>query len=150
MGGIAARREMLGAVAAGMVALNAPQAALADWQGDAVKALNMYGKQVLMLEPAVESGDLEAIKQKYRKLELLSTAYRYEQDMASKVTGTVDNLIEACEKGDKATVKKEYGALLQLTNIKDILKERPVPKGARIVDVDSSVSGYTIQALSKD
>jgi len=147
--GMAARREMLGAVATGMVALNGPLPALADWQGEPQRERKKYGSQILKLEGAVSKGDLEALKPKLRKFEILPAAYRNDAKMQAKVQDITDKIIDAVQEGKKDVVKTEYDNLLKLTKLRDILKKVPVPKGARIVDLGSSGSGMSKFALDE-
>mmetsp|Transcript_17275 Transcript_17275/g.46069 ORF Transcript_17275/g.46069 Transcript_17275/m.46069 type:complete len:183 (+) Transcript_17275:103-651(+) len=139
--GMAARREMLGAVAAGVAALNAPRPALADWQGEPQRQLKKFGSQILSLESAVSKGDLAAIKPKLQKFELFSGAYRNDRQKRAAVEDVKDKIIEAVEDGKADTLKTEYAKLLELTGLKEKLKRVPVPKGARVVDLGSSGSG---------
>merc|ERR1719436_1122682 len=138
---MAARREMLGAVATGMVAANAPLPALADWQGEPQRQLKKYGSYILKLESAVNSGDLAAIKPKLQKFELFSGAYRNDAKKRATIEACTDKIIEAVQDGKADVVKTEYVKLLELTNLKEKLKKVPVPKGARIIDLGSSGSG---------
>merc|ERR1719436_2049675 len=115
---MAARREMLGAVATGMVAVNVPQPALADWQGEPQRQLKKYGSYILKLESAVNSGDLAAIKPKLQKFELFSGAYRNDMKQRAKVEDITEKIIEAVQDGKADTVKAEYVKLLETTGLK--------------------------------
>mmetsp|Transcript_91654 Transcript_91654/g.233140 ORF Transcript_91654/g.233140 Transcript_91654/m.233140 type:complete len:181 (-) Transcript_91654:107-649(-) len=141
--GMAARREMLGAVAAGVVALNSPLPALADWQGEPSRALKKYGSAVLALEGAVAKGDLAAIKPKLRKFTLLCGAWRFEPSDFRKFSAIADALIEGAENNKVDVVQAKYAQLLKETGLKQMLKGAPVPKGARVIDTGSSIAGIS-------
>merc|ERR1712151_1162853 len=87
------------------------------------------------------AGDLQSIRSKLRKFELFTGAYRNDPGKQDKVSLITGKIIDAVESGDKATVKKEYASLLQITDLKKLLVDLPVPKGARIIDTSSSVAG---------
>merc|ERR1719382_1767844 len=132
--GVAPRREVVGAAVASL-------AALADYQGEPARAFKKYGSALLKLEDAVNSGDLTSIRSKLRKFELFTGAFRNDPGKQDKVSLIAGKIIDAVESGDKASVKKEYASLLQVTDLKKLLVDMPIPKGSRIIDTTSSVAG---------
>merc|ERR1712061_20005 len=99
---------------ASLVAVGLPTAALADFQGEPARAFKKYGGAVLRLEPAVSSGDLQALRPKLRKFELFTGAYRNNPPKQEQVSVLTGKIIDAVESGDKAAVKTNYASLLEV------------------------------------
>ena len=136
------RREVLGGTAAGAAALGGALPALADFQGEPARALKKYGEAILALDDAVQKGDIEAVSNKRRKVELFLTAYRNEPTKKAETEKLIDAVFAAVEKKDAGALKTAYSDLVTKTQIKQLINPGyPVPKRARIVDTSSSIAG---------
>merc|ERR550532_2600162 len=142
MPGGVSRREALGVGAAGAAALTSALPAAADWQGENARMLQVYGKAIVKLDKAVETGDLDALRSSARKISLYSAVYNNSPSKRKEYDDIAGPLLEAIDSGNVDVVKTKYGELLKYTNVKELLS-RPI-SGARMVSTASSMAGYQL------
>lgn len=124
--GAAARRDVLGATLAGTVAVAGMAPALADWQGEPVRIIQLYGPQILGLKDAVNSGDFDTISKKFTKFDIFSRGvYKNDAAKQSGAVAIVDKIAEALDGKNAGEVKAQYEEFLKFTQLPELFKGPP-------------------------
>mmetsp|Transcript_95532 Transcript_95532/g.265417 ORF Transcript_95532/g.265417 Transcript_95532/m.265417 type:complete len:176 (+) Transcript_95532:62-589(+) len=142
LSGTASRREALGAAAAAAALAGAAAAppALADWQGEPVGMLRLYGPEILKLKDAVESSDFDTMAQKLIKFDLFAQGvYKNQAAKQGQASAVVDKLADAIEAKNAGELKAQYAEFLKVTSLPELFKG---PPGNRyhLVTRDSSMA----------
>lgn len=135
-----ARREVLGAAVASVAAASGVAPALADWQGEPVKMMQMYGPPIYALRDKVEKGDIDAVAAKLNKFDLFARGvYKNQAANQAKAVDAVDKMADAIEAKNKAGLKQAYNEFMTFTGLDEIFAVKRQTR-YHIIDPASSMT----------